>query len=89
MLILVHCLENKLEYRAVGLTVNALIINEHFITDARRTAHIVEQCGSQMILFVVWLVKLLLGADFTITDRRYIGYETETGYSGWKLKIPN
>lgn len=26
------------------------------------------------------IVKLLLGADFTITDRRYIGYETETGY---------
>ena len=26
------------------------------------------------------LVKMLLGADFTITDRRYIGYETETGY---------
>lgn len=25
------------------------------------------------------LVKTLLGADFTITDRRYIGYETETG----------
>ena len=26
------------------------------------------------------LVRALLGADFYITDRRYIGYETETGY---------
>ena len=43
MLILVHHLKNKLEYRAVSLAVNALVINEHFITDAGRTAHIVEQ----------------------------------------------
>ena len=26
------------------------------------------------------IVKKLLNAEFTITDRRYIGYETETGY---------
>lgn len=26
------------------------------------------------------IVKALVGAEFTITDRRYIGYETETGY---------
>lgn len=26
------------------------------------------------------IVKMLLAHDFTITDRRYIGYETETGY---------
>lgn len=26
------------------------------------------------------IVKTLLAHDFTITDRRYIGYETETGY---------
>ena len=23
---------------------------------------------------------IVVGAEFTITDRRYIGYETETGY---------
>ena len=33
------------------------------------------------------LVKLLLGADFTITDRRYIGYETETGYYHYVVEI--
>lgn len=26
------------------------------------------------------VVRALLAAEFTITDRRYIGYETETGY---------
>ena len=26
------------------------------------------------------IVKLLFSFDFAITDRRYIGYETETGY---------
>lgn len=26
------------------------------------------------------IVKALLGDDFTITDRRYIGFETDTGY---------
>ena len=26
------------------------------------------------------IVRAVLGADFTITDRRYIGYEAETGY---------
>ena len=26
------------------------------------------------------IVKALVGAEFTITDRRYIGFETETGY---------
>ena len=33
------------------------------------------------------LVKLLLGADFTITDRRYIGYETETGYHHYAVDV--
>ena len=33
------------------------------------------------------VVKLLLGADFTITDRRYIGYETETGYYHYVVDI--
>jgi hypothetical protein len=26
------------------------------------------------------VVSILLGADFTITDRRYIGYEEDTGF---------
>ena len=33
------------------------------------------------------LVKTLLGADFTITDRRYIGYETETGYYHYAVDV--
>ena len=33
------------------------------------------------------LVKMLLGADFTITDRRYIGYETETGYHHYNVDV--
>lgn len=33
------------------------------------------------------LVKLLLGEDFTITDRRYIGYETETGYHHYAVDV--
>ena len=33
------------------------------------------------------IVKLLLGAEFTITDRRYIGYETETNYYHYVVDI--
>lgn len=33
------------------------------------------------------IVKTLLGADFTITDRRYIGYETETGYFHYNVDV--
>ena len=33
------------------------------------------------------LVRALLGADFTITDRRYIGYETETGYFHYNVDV--
>lgn len=33
------------------------------------------------------IVKLLLGSEFTITDRRYIGYETETGYYHYVVDI--
>ena len=33
------------------------------------------------------IVKTLLGADFTITDRRYIGYETETGYHHYAVDV--
>ena len=29
----------------------------------------------------------VLGADFTITDRRYIGYETETGYFHYNVDV--
>lgn len=33
------------------------------------------------------IVRTLLGADFTITDRRYIGYETETGYFHYAVDV--
>lgn len=33
------------------------------------------------------IVHALLGADFTITDRRYIGYETETGYFHYNVDV--
>ena len=33
------------------------------------------------------LVKTLLAEDFTITDRRYIGYETETGYHHYAVDV--
>lgn len=33
------------------------------------------------------LVRLLLQFDFTITDRRYIGYESETGYHHYAVDV--
>ena len=33
------------------------------------------------------IVRALLGMDFTITDRRYIGYETETGYHHYAVDV--
>lgn len=33
------------------------------------------------------IVKALLTADLTITDRRYIGYETETGYFHYVVDV--
>ena len=33
------------------------------------------------------LVHTLLGADFYITDRRYIGFETETGYHHYAIDV--
>lgn len=33
------------------------------------------------------LVKTLLAEDFTITDRRYIGYEKETGYHHYAVDV--
>lgn len=33
------------------------------------------------------LVKALLSNDFTVTDRRYIGYETETGYHHYAVDV--
>ena len=33
------------------------------------------------------LVKVLLANDFTITDRRYIGYETDTGYYHYAVDV--
>lgn len=33
------------------------------------------------------LVRTLLGADFTITDRRYIGHEDDTGYYHYAIDV--
>lgn len=33
------------------------------------------------------IVKALLAAELTITDRRYIGYETETGYHHYTVDV--
>ena len=33
------------------------------------------------------LVRALLGADFYITDRRYIGFEADTGYHHYAIDV--
>ena len=33
------------------------------------------------------LVKTTLNADMTITDRRYIGFETDTGYHHYAIDV--
>lgn len=33
------------------------------------------------------LVRTFFGADFYITDRRYIGYETDTGYHHYAIDV--
>lgn len=33
------------------------------------------------------LVRALLGADFYITDRQYIGFEAETGYHHYAIDV--
>ena len=33
------------------------------------------------------IVKALLAFDFTITERRYVGYETETGYHHYAVDV--
>ncbi len=33
------------------------------------------------------VVRALLGADFTITDRRYIGHEDDTGYHHYAIDV--
>lgn len=33
------------------------------------------------------LVKNLIRSEFTVTDRRYIGYETETGYHHFAVDV--
>ena len=33
------------------------------------------------------VVHALLDADFTITDRRYVGYETDTGYHHYVVDV--
>nr|WP_278532777.1 hypothetical protein [Dehalococcoides mccartyi] len=33
------------------------------------------------------IVRALLDADFTITDRRYIGHEDDTGYHHYAIDV--
>jgi len=33
------------------------------------------------------IVRSLIGADFTITDRRYIGHEDDTGYHHYAIDV--
>ena len=33
------------------------------------------------------ITSALLGAEFTITDRRYIGYESDTGYHHYAIDV--
>ena len=33
------------------------------------------------------ITQVLLNADFTITDRRYVGYETDTGYHHYAIDV--
>lgn len=33
------------------------------------------------------IVKAILAADLTVTDRRYIGYESETGYHHYAVDV--
>ena len=33
------------------------------------------------------ITSALLGAEFTITDRRYIGYENDTGYHHYSIDV--
>ncbi len=35
------------------------------------------------------LVRMLLQADFVITDRRYIGHEDDTGYHHYAIDVAN
>ncbi len=35
------------------------------------------------------IVRILLEAGFTITDRRYIGYEDDTGYHHYAIDVAN
>ena len=35
------------------------------------------------------IVRALLAADITITDRRYVGYETDTGYHHYAVDVAN
>ncbi|MBP3479528.1 MAG: hypothetical protein J6K03_08645 [Oscillospiraceae bacterium] len=35
------------------------------------------------------LIRDFLAADLTITDRRYLGYDTETGYHNYAMDVAN
>lgn len=33
------------------------------------------------------ILRILLDADFTMTDRRYLGWDTEAGYHGYSIDV--
>lgn len=35
------------------------------------------------------LIRAFLATDLTITDRRYLGYDTETGYHNYAMDVAN
>ena len=35
------------------------------------------------------ILSTLLNAEFTVTDRRYLGLDTETGYHGYSIDVQN
>lgn len=35
------------------------------------------------------LIRAFLATDLTITDRRYLGYDTETGYHNYAIDVAN
>ena len=44
-------------------------------------------CKGNYIQTVKGIVNALIQADFTITDRRYLEYETETGYYHYVIDV--
>lgn len=56
-----------------------------------------KHCGKQLIqsakgaytVIKNEIVRVLLSANITITDRRYIGYEDDTGYHHYAIDVVN